>query len=404
MRVLSPVIALLLVCLGGVPPAGAQDASKDPSDAARFHFGPLAFTPSIALSNVGVDSNVFNEADNPKSDTTAAVGPAVDLWMRMGRSRLSGKASGQYLYFKEYDNQRSWTTVNDGRWELPLIRIAPFATGSYIHSQDRPGYEIDARARREDRSAGAGVSLRLSSKTQLVMSGKRIDTQYDENQTYEGVDLAEALNMRTDNQRLDLRMQLTPLTTFVVRSEALQDRFDTATERDSNSIRVMPGFELRPKALISGEAFVGVRRFEALSFQVPDYTGIVATVQTAYKVRATRVGLKFNRDLAYSYEVEQPYYALTDRNVEVTERVTSHWDVVGRVGFQTLAYRNVAGSTLAERTDHSWQTGGGVGYRVGETLRLGFDANYYRRDANTNAARNYDGLRMGASVSYGLPQ
>jgi len=138
--------------------------------------------------------------------------------------------------------------------------------------------------------------------------------------------------------------------------------------------------------------------------QVPDYTGVVATVQTTYKVRATRVAIKFNRDLAYSYEIEQPYYALTDRSLEVTERVTSRWDVVGRVGFQTLAYRNVAASTLAERTDHSWQTGGGVGYRVGETLRLGFDANYYRRDAGANVARNYDGLRMGASVSYGLPQ
>ncbi len=51
----------------------------------------------------------------------------------------------------------------------------------------------------------------------------------------------------------------------------------------------MPGFELRPQALISGEAFVGVRRFATLSDQAPDYTGIVAAVKTAYTVAGHQV-------------------------------------------------------------------------------------------------------------------
>ena len=127
------------------------------SEAARFRFGALRFTPSIALSNLGVDNNVFNEADNPKQDTTAAVGPAVNLWLNMGKSRLSGTLSGQYLYYKEYENQRAWNTVNDGQWELPLSRIKPYVNGAWSDVKDRPGYEIDARVRLKEQRAGVGL-------------------------------------------------------------------------------------------------------------------------------------------------------------------------------------------------------------------------------------------------------
>jgi hypothetical protein len=107
------VTALALVCLGVAVTAHAQE-DTDPSSAARFRFGALRFTPTLVLSNIGVDNNVFNETADPKQDTTAAVGPSVNLWLKMGSSRLSGKASGQYLYFNKYDNQRSWNTLDEG--------------------------------------------------------------------------------------------------------------------------------------------------------------------------------------------------------------------------------------------------------------------------------------------------
>ena len=81
----------------------------------RFRWGPIRFTPTLEITSLGHDSNVFNEADDPKSDTTAAIGPAVKLWMRPARTRLSATTGGQYLYFKEYDSQRAWNTSNEAR-------------------------------------------------------------------------------------------------------------------------------------------------------------------------------------------------------------------------------------------------------------------------------------------------
>jgi len=399
------VIALAFVLLCSVVPvAGAQDGT-DPAEAARFHAGALAFTPSIVFSNLGVDNNVFNEADNPKQDTTAAVGPAVNLWLHMGRSRLSGKLSGQYLYFREYENQRAWNTVNEGQWDLPLTRFSPYVNGAWSDVKDRPGYEIDSRVRLKEQRAGAGTGIRLSGKTELRAGYQRGQLHYDEQDLVVGDQIAQGLDRRTDTEVFDVKVKLTPLTTFVTQTTATQERFDNQPFRDANTVAVMPGFEFKPEALISGSAYVGVKHFNSLNHALRDFTGVVANVGAKYIVRRTQFGVRVARDLAFSYQILQPYYALTDTGLTVTQRITARWDVVGRSSWQSLAYRNVVSAIdLGERTDHSWQLGAGVGYRVGELLRLGVDANYYKRDAPEAEFRNYGGLRVGASFSYGLPQ
>ena len=399
------VIALAFVCLAGTASGALAQDEADPSDAARFKFGALRFTPSIAVSNLGVDNNVFNEADDPKQDTTAAIGPAVNLWMKMGKSRLSGKLSGQYLYFKEYENQRAWNTVNDGKWEVPLSRITPFITGAWSDVKDRPGYEIDSRVRLKEQKAGAGSSIRLSGKTELRAGFQRGFFRYDDKDLVVGDAIARGLDRRTDTEIMDLRVRLTPLTTFAVQSTATQERFDNQDFRDANTIAVLPGFDFKPEALISGSAFVGVKRFTSLRDEIPDFTGVVANVGTKYIRRSTQFDVRVSRDLAFSYQVLQPYYALIDTGLTVTQRITYKWDVIGRSSWQSLAYRNVTSTTpRSERTDHSWQLGGGLAYRMAEALRVGLDANYYRRDAPEAEYRNFEGLRVGASFSYGLPQ
>jgi hypothetical protein len=167
LRVLVPLFALW----AGVASAQDRSAPADPGDTARFQWGPLRFTPSIAVSSLGMDNNVFNSAVDPKRDTTAAVGPAVNLWLKMGPARLSGKSSGQYLYFKTYDNQRAWNTGEELRIDLPLTHFRPFAAGSYANTRDRPGYEIDSRSRSAINTATVGTELRLTGKTSFIVSG-----------------------------------------------------------------------------------------------------------------------------------------------------------------------------------------------------------------------------------------
>ena len=404
MRIRTVVLACLII--GGVAQdrAAAQDI-PDTAEPGRFRLGPLRFTPSIALTSLGIDDNVFNEELDPKQDTTAALGPAVNLWMKLGRSRATGKVSGQYLYFSKYTNQRAWNTTDEGRWEMPLSRLTPFITGLYANTKERPGYEIDSRAHLRSNAIGLGTEFHLSAKTSAVLTATRSAFAFDEGETFLGADLATALNRHSDAEALQLRFKLTSLTTFVAGAEAIQDRFTFGPVRNADSIKVLPGFEFKPSALISGKVFVGFRRFNALDETLPDFAGAIAAVDATYVHGATRLSVKVNRDLAYSYELTQPYYALSDLGLVLTQRITDVWDVVGRGGLQTLEYQRLQSIlTASTRTDTIQQYGAGVGYRLGQTFRLGFDAVRYRRQSSELTLRQYDGLRFGASISYGLPQ
>src|SRR5712691_10833261 len=70
-------------------PLRAQTAGTDPVTSARIRLGPFGITPSIALTNLGVDSNVFNSLENPQQDFRFTLSPQVNSWFRAGRSRTS---------------------------------------------------------------------------------------------------------------------------------------------------------------------------------------------------------------------------------------------------------------------------------------------------------------------------
>jgi len=415
-RTVLATLALAALLLGAVD-ASAQEADS-PTEEMRFHFGPLGFTPSIALSNFGIDNNVFNSADQAKQDTTAAVGPAVRAAMRLGRSMLTGTGSAEYLYFNTYTNQRALNSSDEVRWQFHFARLIPYVRGEYATTKNRPGYEIDSRSRQQRQAVEVGAELKLSAKTRLIASASRGRIAFDAGETFFDVNLADELNRRTDSQQLQLRHQLTSLTTLVVVADAMQDRFITNTLRSSDSIRVMPGFEMKPSALISGHAAVGFRQLTPLSASVPSYRGVVAAVDTKYLVTgATQLAVSVSRDLAYSYQPLQPYYTLTDVGVGVTQRISYTWDMVAGASHQSLDYHqltSLAAPTVdtpggpadpvipsLSRVDSIEQYTAGIGYRLGRTLRIGVDGIYYKRHS-LDVHENFDGLRFGASVKYGL--
>ena len=62
---------------------------------------------------------------------------------------------------------------------------------------------------------------------------------------------------------------------------------------------------------------------------------------------------------------------------------------------------NVAIVPFPNRTDTVQAYGGGVGYRAGKTLRVGFNVDQQKRKSRV-ALSQYEGLRFGTSVTYGF--
>jgi hypothetical protein len=192
------------------------------------------------------------------------------------------------------------------------------------------------------------------------------------------------------------------LTTFVLRGDASQERFLVATLKNSDSYRVMPGVEFKPRALISGSAYVGFRRLAPLNSQLPEYRGAVAALALRYSwLSATAFSVTLDRDVQYSYQVTSPYYISTSVGLAVRRQLVGPFDATAGVQRVQNAYQDVM--TLRpdlSRVDLTYNYFGDVGYRIGRKGRVGVGLSYWDRSSTRAADAAYRGLRIGSTVNY----
>lgn len=395
---LGAVLAFVLLPSIARGQPNALDASE-----ARLHLGPLALHPRLAIKNVGMDTNVFNDSETPVRDFTATVGPELHSWLRAGRLSWSGTSLVAWNYFRESASQRSFDLSQKGRVDLSLGRIVPYAIGSAERTRKRPNLEIDARVRQETTETGGGVTLLVGAKTAFTIEHVQGEFEYGQ-ADMEGISLAEVLDRRETTTTLTGRYTLTPLTTIVIRAESRQDRFEFSPDRDSDSLALIPAVEFKPLALISGEAAVGVRRFAPLSSDLAGYFGVVSDVTLNYQVYdLTRFSVQVQRDVDYSFELIQPYYVSTGAKLAVVQSLGAGWDVGAHAGRTGLDYRARDGGSDVEanRLDRVSVYGLTVGRRFGSEIRVGLDLEYVARTSSVGN-RAYEGLRGGGAFTYGF--
>jgi hypothetical protein len=404
-RVIAVGLSVLVV---SPPPAAAQSAPRGEPDVskARVRLGRLFLNPSIALTNLGVDTNVFNEADQsaPKSDFTFTVTPQTDLWLRMGRSWLIGNVREDLVWYKSFASERSANNSVKAGWLMPLNRVTFYVDGAYLRARDRPGFEIDARSQRSERAYHGSVEIRARPKVFVGVRADRRTIGFDSVATFEGVSLREALNRTVTSEAVTVRHQLTPLTAITVDLGRTRDRFEFSPARNADSTNVTVGAKFDPFALVKGNATVGYRNFNPLSANLPGYTGTTATADLTYVAFGrTQIGMQGVRDVQYSFEIAAPYYLLTGMSWSVAHQIFGSVSAVGRIGRQRLTYRDRIGAGVAPRNriDSVHIFGGGIGYRMGKDVRIGFDIDRQHR-ASPVLERDYHGFRFGTSVTYGL--
>jgi hypothetical protein len=385
----------------------AQTVPHEPDpNRVRIRIGPILLNPSIALTNAGVDTNVFNEEDSttPESDFTLTVTPKTDVFMRVGRTWLTGAIIEDLVWYKKFSSERSANNNYAATWLVPLTRIAFAVGGNWVSTRERPGFEIDARSQRTERAGNAGIELRALSKTFMGVKGEQRKIEFDRAALFLGNNLHEELTRTITTGAVSLRHQLTPLTSVGVSAGREQERFEFSPLRDSDSDKVDFALAFDPFALINGSATFGYRNFKPASPDVPGYSGSTLGINLSYvALGSTRISATGTRDVQNSYDISEPYYLLTGFTVALAQQIYGPLDVQVRVGSQKLAYRDRIGAVVAvsDRVDRVRSYGGGFGYRVGRDLRVGFNVDKQTRKSDL-VRRRYDGLRYGMAVTYGL--
>ena len=397
----------LVVLAFGFPAAAAAQSDGGPDPAkVRVRIGALWMNPSIGLTNLGVDDNVFNDAEDqqPKSDFTMTFTPRTDLWVRMGRSWLSGTIDEQLVWYQKYSSERSTNSRFVVGWRMPANVFTVNLGASYAKTRERPGYEIDLRAPQSNVGLQAGIEGKVASKSFVGVRVQRQTVDFDDEATFANLLLSNELNHDTTIVALTLRQQLTPLTSIEFSGTRSTDEFEFSPLRDSTSTSFNGSVTFDPLALISGSASFGIRDFTPESPDIPAYTGGTMSVDLAYTLLgATRFAVRAVRDIQYSFDITQPYYLQTGIELSVTQQIFGPVDVVGRLNEQRLAYRDRSGvpQIAPDRTDSIHSFGAGTGYHFGPDLRLGFNIDSIRRDSEIDS-RTYKGLKYGAALTYGF--
>jgi hypothetical protein len=395
------LFVLMFVLLAGS--AAAQQAptiSDDPVATAPIRIGALGLDPRLTLTNLGIDTNVFNTRDNPQSDFTFALKPGTDLFLRTGRGLVTVSGNAEFVYFNEFETERSINSDVRGQYEFRFNRFRPYASASWLDTRQRPGYEIDARARHYEADYHAGGDVRVASKSTVRLDFRHLDYSFAGDEVFNGQALNEELNRTLRVVEVSWRQRLTAVTTWSARVSRETERFEFEDLRNSDSFRVSSGFELGRFALIRGSAYVGFRSLSpADGGIIPEFSGVTADVDVSYTAPTqTRLSAAVDRDIQYSYEDLTPYYVQTGWTATLTQRITGRWDIQLSGGRDRLAYQAILQAVDA-RTDFVGRFGGGIGYAIGDQVRAGFDVQSFYRSSNV-PSREYGGVRSGFSVTY----
>jgi len=385
-------------------PALAQTNSPEPDAQATMRFGPLSLRSTIALTNIGVDTNVFNaaDADRPESDFTMTFTPTTDWWLRMGRTWLNGRVDVDWVYYRRLASERSANSEYLVGISRTFNRLSLMAGTKHLNTRDRPGFEIDARSRRVETDVEGGVEMRVLAKTHAGVKALRRRVAFDKDAVFRDVHLALELDRTQTTQAFVIRHELTPLTTVSLEIGRDADRFFFSSLRDADSTRIASVIAFQPAALVSGDAVVGFRSYQPLTREIPAFQGATTALNLSYRpLGTTRLSVAATRDVQPSFEINQPYYLESGVTFSAQQQVYGPFDMLGRIGGRRLAYRDRAGTAVdvSNRADRVREIGVGAGYRLGTDKRIGLTIDHVRRTSSVDRNR-YAGLRVGVSVMY----
>ncbi len=405
LRATTCILAITLLSLG-VTEVSAQDpTSPDPLEGMPIRLGPVGVSPTLTITNFGIDSNVFNDSVDPQQDFTLTATPKVLARVRAGRAALSGSLATGLVYYQKFEDERAMEYATEGRVDVETGTFRPWFLASRIDTSERLNVEIDLRAPRVQTNLAGGLRVIATPRFGIVAAARRSSLQFEEGSVVDGVPLSQTLNSDAVTLEGGVEYYPTPLTTFSLVASQQQDRFDEAPGRDADSLRIMPSVRMVAPAIVEGSFGVGYRRFDGKSPLLPDFSGVVAQATVSHRFGdVLKLDLNVSRDIQYSFEQTEPYYILSSLRVTVTRQLRESLDIRGSAGRDNLDYHSIAeavGAPDDTRRDRYTVISGGAGYRFRPDLRTGIDLEYAKRDSD-RPDHEYDRTRLVGTMSFGF--
>jgi hypothetical protein len=386
----SSTMALIIATGGAVAAQGSRRTAADAEPA-------LVWNPTLALTGISYDSNIFNQPDDPQGDLIVTFGAGVSPSLKIGDATITGESGLTYRHFNEFESERGVDGRARGQLALPLNRMRLLATGSYINVRERLNFEVDERARRVEHEVGGGAEFALTGLTTL--SAGVLDRVLDFDS--EVATLARTLNRNERLGTLALTHALTPLTSIAISGEIGRHRFEASPLRNGTTTRLSAGTRFAQGALVEGQWAVGWKRSTVSDPTVAPFSGLTADADLYVVVGpATRIGLRGRRDVTFSSDSFIPYYVETSVGGSVTYAFAERWDIDLRALHVWLDdAAAVVGPGVVNSNERINVLGAGIGYRLWGRARLGVYVETGHRRSHSDLTRNYDTTRVYTAIS-----
>jgi hypothetical protein len=416
-----PLLALALVLAapargaGQTPPLEQLPPTQIPSDVplppppprrpiGQMKQGAWTLTPSMLLTNIGVDTNVLNSAGEPKADFTATVGPVVDAAYNSRVLTFDARATAGYVYYKTFEDQGGFspTLMIQTNYRLGS-RIDVFSNDLIASMKDRPSIEVDTRSRRLTTDLGAGVGIALGRKMRLELEQRFRRSEYEANTFFRGIELRETLNDRFTTTSGTFHYRLTPYT--AVRLVALVDNveYPQSAVRDGRANEYAVGVQFNPRALLAGDVRIGYRLFRSRSPLQPDYNGTVFDGRLMYTLSdSTGLMAGIHRGMMPAYSPINPYYLLSQYEGGIQQRFGRRFDSGISYSYYDLGYRTLTTlgvDPLPHGSNLERSITGSVGLLTRRWGRYALYVQRWQRRYLNQNDRNYDNLRFGFMIT-----
>jgi len=384
------------------PPRPALAPTPHPFGQVRI--GVLSFTPTLRLTNVGVDTNVFNHTGTARqaADLTATVEPGLETRVTTPRTeaRVSGTLS--LVYYQKYASERAVNPGVDGTIDQRLSsRLTLYGKSGIGYVKERSGFEIDNRPRRLVHLTTVGTRIN-ERKLEFDVHGTFDGVSYDPDATFANTNLAVTMNHTSRGVGGGVSYRLTPYTSLTTAADATATRFEFSTDRDTNSYAESVGLEFNPRAMLAGTAGLGYRVLSPLSARTPDFAGFTPRAGLTYRLHdVLTVAVGAQRDVDTSFYSDRPYFLYTLYEASVRQVLFHHFDVGGSIQHTTLEYQQFVNDGVLLpplAPDVVRMITGTVGAPIVRRVRLAF---YIQRWERLSAERPYATTRAGLEMTIG---
>lgn len=397
----------LMLAVGAVPAFAQEwkppDPKAEPSRDARLRLGPIFFNPTFRISNLGVDDNVFNDVEgNERQDLTGTLSMSSLVGVQARAFLLTAEQANSYIWYRTYTSERSVDGSLKLVGQLRLGGIRPWAAWERVETHDRGGFEIDARAGRDLPAWEVGTDIRLGWRLGVTGGYRKHEVKYAEGELFDGVDLREALDHKSEEIRGYGRIVLTDVNDFVAGVERTRVRFRFSTLRDSDDYFYFAGFESAAEARLGLNLKIGWKEQRHVDPTVQGFRGIVGSGSVGFIVKDfMKMDVGGRRAINLSYEELYPYYLEEGADFRSHIRFSQHFDLVfdGRVNW--LKYGTTVTGETIDRKDRAMVLGGEFGYFFGGAsgTRVGVRYEYATRRSpvdikNYSRSRFYSDFRL----------